>query len=219
MPGLKYLDYRPQPLSQWSHIHAFKIDPARYQLGLVMAKELPKPYASAQAFQAYSHALIAMNGGFFNPKKEPLGLRINNHKVLNPVKYISWWGIFSIKNHTASITSPRNFHRNSAIDFAIQTGPRLLISGKIPSLKLGFANRSALGITAKGNVILMVTENFPMTTTDLAKTLKNPPYHCVDALNLDGGSSTQLYAKTDHFSLDVPGFSQISDAIIVKPTS
>ncbi|HVT62109.1 MAG TPA: phosphodiester glycosidase family protein [Legionellaceae bacterium] len=215
-PGLEYCDLNPQSLSQWSHIHAFRIDLNQYELKIVLAKDLPQPYASAQTYHHYGQALIAINGGFFNPNKTPLGLRISNYQLLNPLRPISWWGIFSIKNHTASITSPYDFHSERNINFAIQTGPRLIISGRIPLLKTGFANRSALGITATGKVIMLVTENLPMTTTDLAKTMKQPPLNCIDALNLDGGSSSQLYAKIGHFRLDVPGFTQVSDAIIVK---
>lgn len=217
MPGIQYYNLDPQPLSQWSHIHVFRIDLHKNQLGIVLAKDLAKPDASMQAFTQHSHALIALNGGFFSPNKIPLGLRLSDQNILNPLKRISWWWIFSIKQHTATITSPYEFRRQNKVDFAIQTGPRLLISGQIPALKPGFANRSALGIDAKGRILIVVTENLPMTTTDLAHTLKNPPLKCVDAINLDGGSSSQLYANLPNLKLDVPGFAQVSDAIVVKP--
>ncbi|PJD90689.1 MAG: hypothetical protein CK424_08445 [Legionella sp.] len=216
-PGIEYDTLDPQPLSQWSHIHVFRIDLHHNQLGIVLAKDLPKNYTSAQTFGQHSQALIALNGGFFNPNKVPLGLRLSDHQILNPLKRISWWWIFSIKQYTAAITSPYEFRRQNSSDFAIQAGPRLLIAGKIPALKPGFANRSALGIDTQGRILIVVTENLPMTTTDLAYTLKNAPLNCVDALNLDGGSSSQLYANMPNFKLNVPGFAQVSDAIVVKP--
>jgi exopolysaccharide biosynthesis protein len=40
---------------------------------------------------------------------------------------------------------------------------------------------------------------------------------CMNALNLDGGSSTQLYAKTQDFSLSIPSFSAVTDAVVVVP--
>lgn len=215
-PGMEYFDLRYQSLSQWSHIHAFRIDLQKMHLSVLMAKDLPEHDAFVPTFRHYSHGLIAINGGFFNPNKTPLGLRISDKQILNPLRRISWWGVFFIQEQHAAISTPFEFHAKKNVEFAIQSGPRLLVAGQIPTLRPGYANRSALGIDDKGRVIIMVTENLPIATTDFARILKAPPFRCVDALNLDGGSSSQLYAKMPHFKLNVPGFSQVSDAIIVK---
>lgn len=215
-PGIEYLDLSYRSLSQWSHIHVFRVDLQNMQLSLFLAKNLPQHYASAQEFRRYGHSLLAINGGFFNPDKTPLGLRISEKQVLNPLRHISWWGVFLIAKQHAMIVSPYDFHYKKNIEFAIQSGPRLLIGGQIPHLRPGYANRSALGIDAQGKVLMVVTENLPISTTSLAQILKDPPLNCVDALNLDGGSSSQLYAKIGNFNLDVPGFSHVSDAVLVK---
>lgn len=216
VPGLEYLDLRYRSLSQWSHIHAFRVNLQVMQLSILMAKDIPEPYASAQTFRHYGHGLLAINGGFFNPNKTPLGLRISDKHVISPLRRISWWGVFYINKQHAMISNPFDFQIKKNIEFAVQSGPRLIVDGKIPPLRVGIANRSALGIDTQGRVIVIATENLPISTTDLANILKAPPFNCVDALNLDGGSSTQLDAKVDSFSLDVPGFSQVSDAIIVN---
>ncbi|WP_232048499.1 phosphodiester glycosidase family protein [Legionella adelaidensis] len=217
-PGVEYKDINKNTLSPWSHIHVFRINLEKNELDLVMAKKLAKKYASAKDFSEHSKALITLNGGFFDQDHQPLGLRLSHHNQHNPIKNISWWGIFYIKNQQPSISNVTRFKADKSIDFALQSGPRLLIKGKIPSLKTGVAERSALGIDKEGNVIILVTEHFPMTTTALAELMHNQ-LHCEDALNLDGGSSSQLYAKIDSFHLHVPGFSEVSDAIIVKPKS
>ena len=174
-PGIEYLDLNSKAISKWSHIHVFRIDLHYQQLSLVLAKDLPSHYGSAESFNHHSRALIALNGGFFNPQRNPIGLRISDHQLLNPLKMISWWGVFSINNHGASITAPYDFHPKKGTDFAIQTGPRLLIDGRVPSLKPGFANRTALGINDQGQVIIVVTENMPITTTELAVVMKKNP--------------------------------------------
>lgn len=143
-------------------------------------------------------------------------MRINNYRQENPLKRISWWGVFYVKNNKAYISSLNRFRQDDEISFAMQSGPRLLIKGKIPSLKPGEADRSALGITAKGKVIILVSTNATMSTNKLAHLLKAPPLSCVDAINLDGGSSSQLYAHIGSFQLNVHSFSNVSDAIIVK---
>lgn len=218
-PGIEYQDLNHQTLSQWSHIHVFRIDLQYNELNLIMANALSHDQAFAHEFADYSHALIALNGGFFDQRYHPLGLRINKQFQHNPLKNISWWGVFYIKNNTPHVASVREFPHDTDLDFALQSGPRLLIDGKIPALKPGYAERSALGITPKNKVIILVTENSPVTTTWLAEHLKSAPLNCVNALNLDGGSSSQLYAKIGRFKINAPSFASVSDAIVVKPLS
>ncbi|MGL6036795.1 MAG: phosphodiester glycosidase family protein [Legionella sp.] len=216
-PGIEYQDLEGSILTPWSHIYVFRINLEKNQLGIVTAKELEMNNASVDHFSEASKALIGINGGFFDHAFKPLGLRINNHHQITPLKAISWWGIFYIKNNQPFISNVRSFNHSSNINFAIQSGPRLLIKNVIPSLKPGIADRTAMGITKQGQVILLVTNNSAMTLSELARLLQSPPLYCVDAINLDGGSSSQLYAHINSFQLNVRGFSNVSDAVIVKP--
>jgi uncharacterized protein YigE (DUF2233 family) len=216
-PGVAYQDLNHSALQPWSHIHVFRIDLHRNALELVMAKDLSHRLASADEFAQHSHALIALNGGFFDEHAHPIGLRVNHQREQNPLKKISWWGIFYIQGEQAYLKKILRYHPVQKPDFALQTGPRLIINGQIPKLKPGFAERSALGITQSGEVIILVTENAPMTTTMLAHHMQSPPLNCVQALNLDGGSSSQLYAHMGDFHINDHGLSNVSDAIVVKP--
>lgn len=216
-PGIEYQDIGSNLLNPWSHIHVFRIDLKENQFDLVLAHNLKKPYASVDEFSQHSQALITLNGGFFDKNHHPLGLRIGHQQLQNPLKRISWWGVFYIKNQIPRVTSIQQFKQDKQIDFALQSGPRLLVDGNIPSLKPGLAERSALGIDAFNHVIVLVTENHPMTTTELAQLMKSAPLDCQYALNLDGGSSSQLNANIGLFQIHVPGFANVSDAIIIKP--
>ncbi|MBA2648502.1 MAG: phosphodiester glycosidase family protein [Legionella sp.] len=216
-PGIEYQRLEIGLLTPWSCVHVFRIDLSKNKLESISAKDIGEKNASAELFTKRSQALLGMNGGFFDREYHPLGLRINNSKIENPLKPISWWGIFHIKNNKARISSLTNFKQGQGIDFAIQSGPRLLIKGTVPSLKDGKDDRSALGITQKGKVILLVTNNVPMSTKELAYLMQTYPLYCKDAINLDGGSSSQLYADIHSFKLTVHGFSNVSDAIVVKP--
>ena len=215
--GIEYLDVGASLLTPWSHIHVFRIDLKNNRLDLVMAHTLSQPHASVDEFAHYSKALITINGGFFDQDHHPLGLRIGNQQQYSPLKRISWWGVFYIKDQKPHISGPTRFNNDQSIDFAVQSGPRLIIKGHIPSLKPGRAERSALGISPDGRVIILVTDNAPLTTTDLALLMQKPPLNCIQALNLDGGSSSQLHTNIHSFQLNVHGFSNVSDAIVVKP--
>ncbi len=214
-PGIDFQDLGGSLPKPWSHIYVFKIDLTYNQLSLKMASELKTQHASVLRLGQEPDVLIAVNGGFFDKKFHPLGLRISNGVKNNPLKPISWWGIFYISQGKAYIASPKKYIPGGT-SFAVQSGPRLLINRRIPSLKNGLAERSALGITDDNHVILLVTDNNRLTTRQLAIIMKSPPLFCRDALNLDGGSSSQLIAKTDDFNLTVHGFSNVSDAILVK---
>ncbi|MFA5959304.1 MAG: phosphodiester glycosidase family protein [Tatlockia sp.] len=214
-PGISYQDLDSDFLTPWSHIHAFRIDLHNNRFSLLSAKDLSREYASIDEYAEFSHALLAINGGFFDNHYHPLGLRIDKKSVKNPAKNISWWGIFYLKNNKAYLTTINHFNPES-IDFAIQSGPRLVINNRIPPLKTGRAERTALGITHDGQIIVLVTDNMPLSTTELAQRMKDEPLHCENALNLDGGSSSQLRARIHSFQLDVHGFSNVSDAVIVN---
>ncbi len=215
-PGIEYTDLNASLLVPWSHIHVFRVDLNKNKLDLVMANDLSLHNAPVDAFAHHSKALIAINGGFFDQNYHPLGLRIGNQHQHSPLKRISWWGIFSVKDHTPHISSLSQYTNNNQVEFAIQSGPRLLVKGKIPALRPGFAERSALGITPDNHVIILVTNNSPLTTTSLAELMNASPLNCVDAINLDGGSSSQLSANMGLFQINVHGFSNVSDAVVVK---
>lgn len=215
--GIEYQDINASLLTPWSHLHAFRIDLKKNKLALISAADLALQHASVNEYSEKSKALITINGGFFDNNYKPLGLRINDYQQKSALKRISWWGVFFIKNNKAQISGVNRYSSHSTINFAIQGGPRLLINNRIPPLKPGRAERTALGITRNGYVIILVTDNLPLSTTELAQFMKAPPLNCTNALNLDGGSSSQLKAHFDNFQLEVHGFSNVSDAVIVKP--
>ncbi len=219
--GLEYTKIYPMSVPLYGVVHAFRINLRYYNLDLALASDQNKKIALVESLVNANHAIIGINGGFFNPKLKPLGLRIKNGTIRNPIKSISWWGVFYISKNRPHIVSQRAYRPSRHIHFAIQSGPRLIINGRIPSLKAGLDVRSALGITGEGRVVLVATQNLPITTTQLAKLMRKPiskgGLGCIDALNLDGGSSTQLYAKINDFMLYVPGFTPVADAVLVIP--
>ena len=213
--GIEYRDLGLNILTPWSHIHAFRIDLKNNQLDLSLASDLNKKHASVDELTTLLHGLIGTNGGFFDAEHHPLGLRIGHHHQYSSIKPISWWGVFYVAHQTANIAKYSQINPND-LEFAVQSGPRLIINGQIPSLKPGIAERTALGITKDGKVILLVTDHMPLTTRALATLMKSFPLSCYQALNLDGGSSSQLFAQTGMFQRNVPGYAQVTDAIVVK---
>ena len=219
--GLQYAILSPPNINFWGKIYAFQIDPQFYRLELALAEDHKSSVTSVRQFVLLHQALLGINGGFFTPELKPIGLRITQGKIRQQLKPTSWWGVFYTREGEPYITAQQQFHHDQEINFAIQGGPRLLINGIIPKLKPGVAERTAVCITQQQKIVFIATERAPMTTAELATMLRTPEkdngLNCVDALNLDGGSSTQLYANIGNFELDIPGLSPITDAVLVLP--
>lgn len=221
-PGLEYSVLQPSKTNIWGKIHVFRIDPRYFHLELALAADQQKQTSSARSLALANRGLIAINGGFFTPELKPIGLRIKNGIVRQRMQHTRWWGIFYIKNNKPYLVAPRYYRKQKGIQFALQSGPRLVVNGRIPRLKPGFAARSALGITRDHKILLLATEKLVLTTTELAQIMQAPPQsnglNCEYALNLDGGNSTQVYAHVDRLYLDVRGYANITDAVVVVPS-
>lgn len=215
-PGLEYRYYSPHLIpTTASSVYAFRIDPNHFQLRLINAKSLGQKAAYVNDFAKKSGALIAVNGGFFSTDKEELGLRVQNGKIISPLRNVSWWGVFYIQNNIPKIAAMKNFHMQNNIEFAIQAGPRLLVNNQQLKLTPGRDLRSALCIDPQNHIIIAVTNNLPLTTNQFASVLQK--FGCTDALNLDGGNSAQVYANTGKLHLDIETYRQVADAVGVFP--
>jgi uncharacterized protein YigE (DUF2233 family) len=210
--GLSYRPFHPKSLSPFATLHVFDIDPQKYRLTYCANKT--KQSTTAQQAVIDNQAVLAFNGAFFSTDNQPLGLRVQQGKILSKYKPISWWGIFYINNRQAFIKSSKNFHFNKQIDFAVQAGPRLLIDGKIPKLKPGVANRTAIGLSKQGHLLVVITKHAAISTHFLA-TFFSKQLNSEQAINLDGGSSSQFFANIKDFKPHVSGYTAIPDPICV----
>jgi uncharacterized protein YigE (DUF2233 family) len=100
----------------------------------------------------------------------------------------------------------------------VQGIPRLLVGGKVPPLKPQVAERTV--VCAGGNIVVLVIST-KVEATAFARFLADPPDRgglgCSDALNLDGGPSTQLVVKLPALALSLPGGWAVPNALVVAP--
>lgn len=141
-------------------------------------------------------ALAAINGGYFDENRRALGLVISEGVERNPLRRADW-GVFALRGDSASIVHTREFDP-AGVDEAIQCGPRLVVDGQPTRLKPSSPTaRSAVGIDAEGRVVLVATSGL-LELSQFADVLARPATEggvgCVQAMNLDGGPSTQLAA-------------------------
>lgn len=198
-------------------LRLYKVDLKKNKLKVVQASDYQTNALSLKDFVAKSGALIGVNAGFFDPEFKPLGLIVREGIQLNPLKPVSWWSVFSIdKSDTPNVTHATEFQGSSSVDLAVESGPRLVIDGNPVTSKPNVSAKTFVGVTPENEVVIGVTESCVVDTTELAQILAKE-VKLKHALNFDGGSSTQLYAKVNSYEKDLPGFSPVANGLVVLP--
>ena len=146
-----------------------------------------------------ANGIIGINANFFDPNGKALGLLSKNGEKLNPLHQGGnvLTGIFFIHND-----KPRIVHRFDSIPtnnvaLALQAGPRLIVDGKPTDLtkSTSTARRSGIAITQDFKIVIFASVSpLPgILLSNIQEMLLKPSIKATDALNLDGGSSSQIY--------------------------
>jgi len=155
-----------------------------------------------------SGAIAAINGGYFDEYDKPLGyLKVKGREVNDYIATpIIYSGMLSVRNGKASIFHRDTFHPASC-DEALQAGPRLVFDGILTTgveRTIDYkkeARRAGIAIDKKGRVVAFITSppssemNWKDLRAFLMRSEKEGGIEPKDVMNLDGGSSTQLYVK------------------------
>lgn len=140
--------------------------------------------------------LFAMNGGMYKQDSSPQGLFIQNNKTLTPLDtakgngnfYMKPNGVFYITTeNTPVICTTDDFVNTEQIKYATQSGPMLVINGKLHSaFKQGSANlniRNGVGILPDNKLVFAMSKT-EINFYDFASYFKS--LGCLNALYLDG---------------------------------
>jgi uncharacterized protein YigE (DUF2233 family) len=149
------------------------------------------------------HKLIfATNGGMFTPQFTPVGLYIEDFKVIKGVNKVKSGGNFALKpngifyitaKNEAKICKTEDFKNDGKVKYATQSGPMLVTENKIhPSFNKNSPNlniRSGVGILPDGAVLFAISRQL-VSFYQFAMYFKQRG--CRNALYLDGAIS-QMY--------------------------
>ena len=147
---------------------------------------------------------FAMNGGMYMEDRRPLGLFIQEGKMLAPLNtresaegnfYLQPNGVFYIRNDKQAFVVPTGeFKDDDEIKYATQSGPMLVLDGEINhAFKSDSTNlniRNGVCVTADERVIFAISRR-EVNFYDFAEYFKN--LGCRNALFLDGFVS-RMYA-------------------------
>ena len=195
------LTYQSVTMPSGTAAHLLTLDLRQAELRLLDARDLGATALTAREFLERTGATAVFNGPFFDVDGSPMGLLIvdgEQRERLRPVD----WGVFSIDDKVPSIVHTSEWEDSNHALQAFQVGPRLVVDGEPVSLKRQSARRTALCTLKDGRVRVLVA-GMPLWAADLAEFLDGQA--CVDALNLDGGPSSQLYLRRAGIVVDEPG--------------
>jgi hypothetical protein len=216
-PGIAHaiFDVRPAGAEPFSG-HAFKIDLAVAELRLVPAGS-PAARRTVEQIVAPYPAVVAANASFFDKEGRAMGLAVDEGRVMASSKQRNW-GALVIDGTRGRIMLGAEIQDPLAHRLIVQGIPRLLVGGKVQQLKPQIAERTA--VCAEGEAVVLVVSTRAEATA-FARFLADPPdkggLGCWDALNLDGGPSTQLVVKLPALALSLPGAWGVPNALVVAP--
>jgi uncharacterized protein YigE (DUF2233 family) len=144
----------------------------------------------------HSKLIFAANAGMYQADNSPLGLFIQHGKMLTPLNtrngsgnfYLKPNGIFYITTtNKAAVCETGKFSNTGDIKFATQSGPMLVVDGKVHSaFTEGSKNiniRNGVGILSDGKILFAMSKK-EINFYDFAAYFQKQG--CVNALYLDG---------------------------------
>lgn len=154
--------------------------------------------ADVRSITQQAQGIAGINAHFFDENDRPLGLLIENGEVQQRPHRSGrvLTGIFAIKKGLPLINLRERFQMDGTT-MAIQAGPRLIEDGKRVAMgdDDGTSRRSGVALTKANEVILYATVlRFPGASfDDIQSMLLDPALGVWQAMNLDGGGSSQLF--------------------------
>jgi exopolysaccharide biosynthesis protein len=158
-----------------------------------------EPRVDLEDVMAHGNFLAAVNGGYFDPEYNPIGLLIVDGKIIAPLQKARLLsGVLGATAKKIQISRVAEFSLNQKLEAAVESGPMIVDQAKavrgLESSKI--ARRTFAAITSGDKAALGFCSD--VTLADLSNILAVvtiPEFKIQRALNLDGGSSSAFWFK------------------------
>jgi Phosphodiester glycosidase len=167
--------------------------------------------------------LAGVNGGYFDEKFAPIGLRMANGQMIAPLQRARLiTGVLVASSRGVQIVRSREFSRRAGVTAAVQCGPFLVDRGQsIGGLNDSRPARRTFAATTTSNRALVgVCSNVSLAELSrmLATTLFAEDLRIERALNLDGGSSTGFwFARENSSAFSISEQKPVRDFVGIVP--
>ncbi len=196
----------------------YEINPKNQKLQFFWKNKRDKNYKNFQNLKSElqnegKRLVFAMNGGMYFKDLSPQGLYIESGIIKSDIDtvqngygnfYLQPNGVFYLtKNREPVICTTKSYRYNQKIEYATQSGPMLVIDGKIhPKFTIGSPNvhiRNGVGILPNGNLLFAMSKE-KVNFYDFANYFKKKG--CKKALYLDGFVSRTYLPSVNWKQLD-----------------
>ena len=193
---------------------SFTVDPNSAHIEFYLKNDAGENFGSIENLKDYAEKQrkrlrFAMNGGMYQEDGKPLGLFIQNGVTVTPLNtrtgggnfYLQPNGVFYLTNENkAFVVQTANFQNDGSVKFATQSGPMLLVDGKInavftPDSTNGYIRNGVCVLD--GNKIIFAISRRKVNFYEFAEYFKNAG--CRNALYLDGFVS-RMYAPEENIT-------------------
>ena len=184
-----------------------RYDPASHRLEMFAEARDGTPLRSFEKLEAHlgkraSDLLFAMNAGMFDEDGRPIGLYVEAGNRTRPINlrrgggnfHLMPNGVFAINRQGKTLVMPSEGFAasNPAVEWATQSGPMLVIEGKLhPAFDQNGESlhvRNGVG-ACRGGVAWFAISDEPVSFGRFARLFKDK-LHCRNALFLDGAVSS-----------------------------
>ena len=171
----------------------------------------------------HEKCVAAVNGGYFDEKFAPIGLRMANGQLIAPLQRARLiTGVLVASSRGVQIVRSREFSQRRGVAAAIQCGPFLVDRGQpIGGLNNSRLARRTFAATTTGDRALVGVCS-GVSLAELSKILATTSFaedlRIERALNLDGGSSTGFwFARENSSAFSISEQKPVRDFLGIAP--
>jgi exopolysaccharide biosynthesis protein len=165
---------------------------------------------------AEARVLAALNANYFDAEGRALGWVVSDGELISGLGREGWGVLSAGSDGRIRVQRPAAVADEEGAEQAIQAGP-LLVEGGVanPGLKTQSARRVFAGLDADGRLVLGSTgvarADAPKLAARLARSESEGGAGLREVLNLDGGSSAQLFIRGGRGDADLiePGLARV----------
>jgi uncharacterized protein YigE (DUF2233 family) len=179
-------------------IIAVRVEPSR--ASFVVYYVPGQAYSLVEWRAALPQATLLVNGNYFTPQRNAIGLVISNSNSYGGYLTRSDSGLFQVVGGSAKVRSLwlEPYNPSERLEQAIQGYPILAVRGIAAPIDPSYAQtpsrRTVVASDRNGRVLFIITPLLGCTLQEMASWLISSGLEIDAALNLDGGGSTQLIA-------------------------
>lgn len=195
-----------------------RVDPTQWSFRVRYDSEAPR---RASDWLDDSSIQMIINGGFFDPEHQALGLLIVDGVAFGRT-YQDLGGVFGVSAGQVIVRSLilEPYQRGELFEQMVQSFPMLLNGdGAVNTLirdNHRTAPRTVVGIDRTGRVVFLVSPRSTFSLTDMTTWLAQSDLDLDTALNLDGGTSSALLVRTAEGVWGVNSWVQLPVVIEVR---